>query len=178
MAEISTIARPYAQAVFGLAQEESQLAQWSDTLQFCAAVVADSQMKNLIDNSDIGKEQLVPLFLEICGDRLNDYGQNMVKLLVENHRLQVLPEIAAQYETLKAEAEKTIEAEIVAAYEITSKQKTDIAAKLAKRLGRKVSLSCRVDESLIGGAIIKAGDMVIDGSTIGQIRKLSVELAN
>ena len=150
MAEISTIARPYAQAIFGLAQENSQLAPWSDMLQFCAAVASDSQMEEMIGNTHIAKEQLASIFIAVGDKRLTDEGQNLVKLLVENHRLSVLPEIAAQYETLKAEAEKTIEAEIVAAYEITPKQKTEIADKLAKRLGRKVSLSCRVDDSLIG----------------------------
>ena len=178
MAEISTIARPYALAIFGLAHEESQLSQWSEMLTFCAMVATDEQMLDLVGNTHVGKDQLSELFIDICDKALNDDGKNLVKLLVENHRIAVLPEISAQYETLKAEAEKTIEAEIVSAYEITSKQKTEIAAKLAKRLGREVSLTCRVDTSLVGGAIIKAGDMVIDGSTIGQIQKLSVELAN
>ncbi|MFV2055563.1 MAG: F0F1 ATP synthase subunit delta [Thiohalomonadales bacterium] len=178
MAETSTIARPYAQAIFSLAQEESQLAQWSDMLQFCSVVATDSDMRDIIANSLVSKDQLTKLFIEICADVLNDYGKNLVKLLVENHRLAVLAEIAAQFETLKSEAEKTIEAEIVAAYEITAKQKTTITAKLAARLGREVSLTCRIDKTLLGGAIIKAGDMVIDGSTMGQIQKLSVELAN
>ena len=174
MAEISTIARPYAQAIFGLAHEESQLAQWSEMLQFCSAVVVDDDMKKIISNASIEAEQFLPLFFDICGDRLTDYGKNMVKLLVENHRLSVLPEITAQFEALKAEAEKTIEAEIVSAYKVSPKQQTEIATKLTKRLGRDVNLTCRVDESLVGGAVIKAGDMVIDGSTIGQIKKLSV----
>jgi F-type H+-transporting ATPase subunit delta len=96
---------------------------------------------------------------------------------VENRRLSVLPEIAQQFETLKAEAEKTIEAEVISAFEVSAEHQKLLQQQLKKRLGREVSLTCRVDESLLGGAVIKAGDTVIDGSTLGQIRKLSIQLA-
>jgi F-type H+-transporting ATPase subunit delta len=178
MAEISTIARPYAEAIFQLAHESSQLKPWSDMLQYAAAVAADADMQDIIGNANVTKEQLTGLFIDICGKKLNKEGQNMIKLLVENHRLGVLPEISMQFETLKAEAEKTIEAEVIAAYEVSAAQQKKIVDNLKKRLGREVTLTCRVDKTLLGGAIIKAGDMVIDGSTQGQIQKLALELAS
>lgn len=177
MAEKSTIARPYAEAVFSLAQEQSQYKEWSDMLAFTAAVSANDDMLGLIGNTNINKKQLAEIFIGVCGDKLNDQGKNLVKVLLENRRLAILPEIAEQYEVLRAEAEKTIEAEVISAFEVSDAQKQDIISKLKARLGREVSLTCRVDESLIGGAIIRAGDLVIDGSTQGQISKLSVHLA-
>jgi len=178
MAEISTIARPYAEAVFELAQETSSLKAWSDMLQLVAAIAADRDMLDIIGNANISREQVVKLFVDICGKKLNSEGQNLLKLLAENHRLMVLPEISLQFEALKAEAEKTIEAEVIAAYEVSSAQQKKIAENLKKRLGREVTLTCRVDTTLLGGAIIKAGDLVIDGSTHGQIQRLAIELAS
>jgi len=177
MAEISTIARPYAEAIFELAQEQSKLQAWSDMLQSMAQVAGDEDMQSVIGNTSVTKEQLVELFLSICGKNLTKEGENLVKLLIENRRLNVLPEIAQQFETLKAEAEKTIEAEVIAAFEVTAEQQKLLQQQLKKRLGREVSLTCSVDESLLGGAVIKAGDTVIDGSTLGQLRKLSTNLA-
>ena len=178
MAEISTIARPYAEAIFELAQEQSKLQNWSDVLQLTAQVAANDDMLAVISNTSVTKAQLTDLFLGVCKGKLTKEGQNMIKLLAENRRLSVLPEIARQFETLKAEAEKTIEAEVISAYEVSAEQQKLLQGQLKKRLGREVSLTCRVDESLLGGAVIKAGDTVIDGSTIGQIRKLSVKLAS
>lgn len=177
MAELSTIARPYAEAIFSLAHEAAKLADWSDMLALAAAVAADSNMQPLIGNTNINKSQLSGLFLDICGDKLTAEGKNTIKVLVENRRLNVLPEIAKQFEALKAEAEKTVDAEVISAFDVSQAQQKQIAEKLKQRLGREVTLTCRVDESLLGGVIIKAGDLVIDGSAIGQIHKLSVELA-
>jgi F-type H+-transporting ATPase subunit delta len=177
MAEKSTIARPYAEAAFEVAQAQGQLQQWSDMLQAAAQITADPDMQSLIGNTSVGKAQVAELIVEVAGKAMDAQGANLIKLLAENRRLGVVAEIAAQFETLKAEAEKTIEAEIVSATEVNPAQQSLIAAKLKARLGREVSLKCTVDESLMGGAIIKAGDMVIDGSVSGQLNKLSVELA-
>lgn len=178
MAEKSTIARPYAEAVFALAQEQSQLKSWSNVLQAASIVVENDDMNALISNTNVSKSQVADLILDICGKEFSEEAKNLVRLLAENRRLVLLPEIAAQYEVLRAEAEKTIEAEVVSAFTISEAQQKQIAEKLKARLGREVSLSCSVDEALIGGAIIKAGDLVIDGSTRGQIQKLSIELAH
>ena len=178
MAEKTTIARPYAEAVFSLAQEQKDLKTWSTVLQTLSLVVENQEMNTLISNTNVIKTQLADLILEICGSKFSDQAKNLVKLLAENRRLPFLSEIAHQFEILRAEAEKTIEAEVVSAFEISETQRKQIADKLKTRLGREVTLSCVVDESLIGGAIIKAGDLVIDGSTRGQIQKLSIELAH
>ena len=177
MAEKSTIARPYAEAVFQLADANGQLKEWSAILQTVAMIAADADMQSIIGNTSVNKEQVAQLVIDVAGDVMTDAGRNLVKLLTENRRLDVMAEITEQFETLKAEAEKTVEAEIVSALEVSAAQQSMIAEKLKARLGREVSLKCRVDESLMGGAIIKAGDMVIDGSVSGQLNKLSVELA-
>jgi F-type H+-transporting ATPase subunit delta len=178
MAEKSTIARPYAEAIFALAKEQSELKSWSAMLSDIATVAANETMKAMISNTNVGKSQLADLMLDICGSELSDQGKNLIKLLAENRRLSLLVEIAAQYEVLRAEEEKTIEAEVISAFEVSDAQQKQIAEKLKARLGREVTLSCRVDQSLLGGVVIKAGDLVIDGSTIGQIQKLSIELTH
>ena len=178
MAEKSTIARPYAEAVFALAKEQSQLKQWSDTLNAAAIVATNADMQAMISNTNVDKAQLANLILDVCGSKFSAEGKNLVKLLAENRRLPMLDEIAAQYEELRAEEEKTIDAEVVAPFEVSAAQQKQIAEKLKARLGREVTLSCRVEPTLLGGAIIKAGDLVIDGSTKGQIQKLSIELTH
>lgn len=146
-------------------------------LQTVAMIAADADMQSIIGNTSVSKAQVAELVIDVAGDVMTDAGRNLVKLLAENRRLDVVAEITEQFETLKAEAEKTVEAEIVSAQEVSAAQQSMIAEKLKARLGREVSLKCSVDESLMGGAIIKAGDMVIDGSVSGQLNKLSVELA-
>jgi len=177
MAEKSTIARPYAEAVFQLAQSSGQLKEWSGILQTIAIIAADAEMQRIFGNTSVTKSQVADLVMDVAGKALTEQGSNLVKLLAENRRLNVMTEIAEQFEALKAEAEKTVEAEVVAASEVSQAQQAEIAAKLKARLGCEVSLKCSVDESLMGGAIIKAGDLVIDGSVSGQLNKLSVELA-
>jgi len=181
MAEKSTIARPYAEAVFQLAAANSELQQWSDMLQAVAMVAADADMQAVIGNTSVSKDQLAQLIIDVAGASLQkgmtEAGCNLIKLLAENRRLDVIAEITEQFETLKAEAEKTVEAQMVSAQEVSAAQQSMIAEKLKARLGCEVSLTCSVDETLMGGAIIKAGDMVIDGSVSGQLNKLSVELA-
>jgi F-type H+-transporting ATPase subunit delta len=177
MAEKSTIARPYAQAAFETAQAKGQLKDWTGMLQFSAAVAAEASVQKLVGNTNIKREQLAQLFLDIAGDRLSAQGKNFIRLLAENRRLGVLPEIAEQYEVLRAEAEKTIKAEVISAFALTAEQQQQIAQKLKARLGRDVTLTCETDASLLGGAIIKAGDLVIDGSVTGKLNKLSVGLA-
>ncbi len=177
MAEISTIARPYAEAIFELAQADGTLKTWSEMLQGVALISADPDMQALIGNTSVDKAKLAELILGVAGKAINKQGGNLIRLLAENRRLGALGEIAVQFETLKAEAEQTIEAEIVSATAVSKQQQQQIADKLKARLGRDVSLKCTIDESLMGGAVIKAGDMVIDGSVSTQLEKLSVELA-
>lgn len=178
MAENITIARPYAQAIFSLAQEQGDLKGWSDILQFTAAVAADPEMVAVIDSPSFDSVQVADLFIEICGDKLNDAGKNMIRVLAENDRLEVLPEVAELYEAERAAVEGTIVAEVISATSLNDAQQKNIADALKKRLGRDVTLECKIDESLLGGAIIRAGDVVIDGSVVGKLVKLTSALAH
>lgn len=173
MAEKSTIARPYAQAVFDLAREHKALPVWSDQLALAAAVAADERVQRLIGNPSVEREQLAALFLGVCGDKLDAHGQNFIRLLAENKRFDVLPEIAAVFESMRAEAEGTIEAEVITALPLDDAQQKQLAEKLRTRLGRDIVFSIKTDESLLGGAIIRAGDIVFDGSAAGQLTRLA-----
>ena len=173
MAENSTIARPYAEAVFKLAKEEGNLKGWSEKLQLVSTVVADPEMGALIGNPKVSKEQLTKLILDICGDKLDASGKNLVTLLVENGRIGVTIEIAALYELSRAEAEGSVEAEATSAFPLTDEQQKAIIAALSRRLGRNVELVCKVDSSLLGGAIIRTGDLVIDGSAASRLTQLA-----
>jgi len=174
--ERTTLARPYAEAVFRLARERKHFAAWSDMLKLAAAVGSDPQMNRLIDNPRVPRERFVEFFLDVCGKQLDPQGANFIRLLAENHRTQLLPEIAALYETLRAEAESRVEAEVISAAAVSAEQLKTIAAALARRLGREVSLATRIDPSLVGGIVIRAGDLVIDGSVRGKLGALATHL--
>ena len=177
MAEKRTIARPYAQAVFDLACKANALGRWSEMLALLAAIAADERMQGLIDNPRIDEQQLRDVFLGVAGDRLDKQGAALLELLIENRRLGYLPEIAALYEGYRAEAEKVVHAEVIAAFPVSDEQRDAIAAALKRRLGREVDIESRTDQSLIGGAIIRAGDMVIDGSVRGHLDRLAQALS-
>lgn len=173
MAEKSTIARPYAQAAFDLAKQQGKLKEWSEMLQWLAAVAADDAAMDLVGNPEVNKDAKVKLFVDICGDKLTADGSNLLKVLADNKRLDVLPEIAEQFEEQRAEAEKTVEAEVTTPYPLSDDQQQAMVAALKNRLGREVTLVNKTDESLIGGAIIRAGDLVIDASVTGQLERLT-----
>lgn len=176
MAEKSTIARPYAQAAFDIAQEKGDLKGWSEMLQLIAAVSTDATMQNMIGNPSIEREKIVEIINDVCADNLNDAGKSFVKVLAENNRLNVVVEIAERYEEHRAEAERTVEAEVTSAFPLSDAQVKQMAEALKKRLGREVNLVTSIDETIVGGAIIRAGDMVIDGSVSGQLEKLATTL--
>jgi len=173
MAEYSTIARPYAQAVFQLAKEQEQLAPWSEMLRLAAMVIADKNVKSLIGNPRVDKTQLMELILGVCGENLDGNARNFLGVLVENGRLALLPNIAELYEAYRAEEEKVVQAEMISAFPVSTEQQQKISAALKTRLGREVSLSCKTDQSMIGGAVIRAGDMVIDGSVTGHLYRFA-----
>ena len=176
MAEKSTVARPYALAAFGLAQEKNELGKWSEMLQFAALVASDDAMQQYIGNPHVTREALGKLFINICAEQLTELGKNFIKVLIDNHRLDVLPEIAMLYEQHRAEAERTIDAEVISAFPLSAAQQSMLVEKLKQRLGREVNLIAKVDANLLGGAIVRAGDLVIDGSVNGQIGKLAQAL--
>jgi len=173
MAELTTIARPYAQAVFRHAQENDRLDQWSTMLVTAASVIQDTAMREVIASARLSREQITDMLIDICAEAVDEQGRNLVRLLDENDKLTLLPEIAVVYEHYRAEAEQTIEAEMVSAFPVSEAQQEKITAALVKRLGSKVSLDISVDQTLLGGAIIRAGDMIIDGSVQGKLNKLA-----
>jgi len=176
MAEKTTIARPYAEAVFELAKDKGDLKSWSDKMELLSAIASNDDMAMVIANPDMG-EHVVALFKDIAGDKLDESGMNLVKLCAENGRLDVLPEVAAIFEEFKAEEESTVVAEVTSAIALNDEQKSNIAAALKKRLEREVTIVETVDESLIGGVIIRAGDLVIDGSATTRLESLGNALA-
>jgi F-type H+-transporting ATPase subunit delta len=178
MAEKSTLARPYAQAIFAIADEQKRLSEWSQMVGLAALVVEDPAMAALIGNPRVSDDRLVALIIDICADGLDKLGQDMIRVLAENDRLDVLPEISVQYEAYRAEAEKVVQAQVTSAYPVTEAQQQSIITALKQRLGREVSLECQVDESLLGGAIIRAGDTVIDGSVTGHLDRLTHTLSH
>ncbi|MFN2273612.1 MAG: F0F1 ATP synthase subunit delta [Anaerolineales bacterium] len=178
MAEILTIARPYAQAAFQFASSQQALGQWSDMLELLALVAVDPEMTALIENPRLTDTELADLFIAIGGDRLDGKCQNFIRLLAENRRLRLLPEIATLFEIQRREAERTIRAELITAFPATEAQQATITAALKQRLGRDIELECSTDSSLIGGAIIRAGDLVIDGSVRGKLERMSNTLSH
>lgn len=176
MTERATLARPYAEAVFRLARERKTLKVWSEMLQLAAAIAADPKITALIDNPRVPRSRFVDFFLDVGGKKLDQDAANLVRLLSDNHRLALLPEIAALYESLRAQAENRVEAEVVSASAVNETQLKDIAAALKKRLGRDIDLHTRIDPSLVGGIVIRAGDLVIDGSVQGKLRLLATHL--
>lgn len=174
--EATTIARPYAEAIFSRALETDKLDLWADMLALLAAVVTDSEISGLISNPRLTREQMVDLLLEITGGRLSDEGQNTVRLLVANDRLQVLPEIEQMYTKLKSEHEGVLDVTVMSAYDLKPEQEQQLSEALSKQLGREVRIASEQDESLIGGVRIRAGDTVIDGSVAGQLKQLANEL--
>lgn len=172
MAEKITIARPYAQAVFEIARERGTMPGWSKTLELLAVVVSDPRMEQLLGNPHVSSDQLVALIADVCGEQLGE-ARSLVQVLAENRRLGLLPELRAHYEAMRAEAERTVHAEVVSAFPLTDAQKAGIEASLKKRLGREVQLTCATDETLIGGAVIRAGDLVIDGSVAAHVSRLA-----
>ena len=176
MSETITLARPYARAVFRLAREQDRLADWSQTLALLGAIVADPLMQAIIDSPRLSRAEVAQLVIDVAGEGLDEYGRNLVRLLAEKGRLSILPDIAALYERLRAEAEGSIEAEVVTAQPLDETQLATLAERLQARLGKAVQLHQRVDESLLGGAIIRAGDLVIDGSLKTRLEKLASAL--
>ena len=177
MAERITIARPYAKAVFKLAHSQKRLPQWSEALGIAASVVADGRVAALLNNPAVSAEQLVGLVTEVGGERLDEQARNLIATLAANRRLGYLPEIAARYEQLRADAERTVEVTVTSAVELSAAQKTHYAAALAKRLGREVRLSCQTDPGLLGGAVVRADDLVIDGSVRAGLTQLAAAIA-
>ena len=177
MSQAITVARPYAQAAFDEAQKLGELKAWSEMLHAAVEAVKLQDMQAVITSTRVTHAQLNNLMLAVCGGKLSTSANNFIKLLVENKRLAVLPEILDMYEALRAEAEKSVDVMVTSAFDLTEAQKKKIAAALKVRMGREIKLSCETNRELLGGVVIRAGDKVIDGSARTRLSELTVALA-
>ncbi|MES9939740.1 MAG: F0F1 ATP synthase subunit delta [Candidatus Thiodiazotropha sp. 6PLUC2] len=174
--EATTIARPYAEAVFAHADEKGNLELWQEMLNFLSTVVEDETVSKVVRNPLVDQQAMTDLLLEIAGGRINEEGGNLIRLLVQNRRLQVLPEINVLFDELKAEKEKVMSVHVTSAYALKPAQEKLIAEALKAKLGRNITITSEKDTDLIGGVHIRAGDMVIDGSVRGKLQQLANEL--
>jgi len=173
MAEVSTVARPYAKAAFEYAQEKGALTQWSDMLATAAAVAANSDMKNVFDSPSLTSEQKAAIFVDVCGAEFGNDAKNLVSSLAEHKRLAALPMIAEMFEELKAAKDQAVDVMVTSAFEMTAEQQNKLAETLKNKWQKDVSIETQVDSSLIGGVIIRAGDVVIDSSVRGKLAKVA-----
>lgn len=174
MAEKATIARPYAKAAFEYARQHGTLPRWSEALATASAVVADSQVAPLLGNPHVTPQQLVQLIAEIGGEGVVDERvRHFLETLAVNRRLNVLADIAAMFEVMRAEIENVADVEVTSAVELDEAQRQRLSAALRKRLNCDVRLHCVVDPALVGGAVVRSGDMVIDGSLKARLARLS-----
>ena len=173
MAEPITLARPYAKAVFQVAAQSNDLAGWSKMLRQVALVCSDERVQSLLASPLITADQQAQHLTELLGDELTPVAQNTVKVLSYHGRLSLVSEICELYEALRAQQEKSVDASVTTAFEVNSATIDALAAALTKNLNREVKLVTKVDPSLIGGAIIRAGDTVIDNSVRGKLTKLA-----
>jgi F-type H+-transporting ATPase subunit delta len=172
MAEPSTIARPYAEAAFRLADAGGKLAEWSVALANLAAVTADGRVRAAIGDPHLSDAKVAGLIISILAGKLSGDAENFVRVLAENSRLGVVSEIRTHFEALKNEREGTVEAEVTTAFEMEPAQVADLVSRLEKSTGRKVRARVSVDKSLIGGVKVVIGDKVIDGSARAQLSAL------
>ncbi|MGF1613317.1 MAG: F0F1 ATP synthase subunit delta [Gammaproteobacteria bacterium] len=176
MAEKATLARPYALAAFKQAEQSNALAEWSSILQFLSALVRDPAMVKIVSHPRIEKERLTSLLVDLSEGRLSEAGRNFLQILIKHQRLALLPEVATLFEQQKAESERRREVEVIVAYPLQAKQQQAIKDAMSKRLGQEVELSVKVDQALIGGIVIRAGDTVIDASLRGRLSRLELDL--
>jgi F-type H+-transporting ATPase subunit delta len=176
MSELSTLARPYAEAVFKTALENKSVSEWSEMLAFLSVVMQDKEMTAVAVNPKVSEQQLTQLLLDICQDQLSNEGVNFLKLLVQNDRLILAPQISELYESFKAEHEGYVDVEVISAYALSKDEQKKFATTLEKQLDKKVHITTSIDKSLIGGFLAKAGDKVIDGSIKGRLQQLAKKL--
>lgn len=174
--EATTIARPYAEAIFRRALETDALQPWADMLELLQAIVADAALAPLIAQPKLDRDTMAGLIIEVAGEHLTDEGVNLVRLLSENGRLGILAEIATQFEAAKAQHEGAVDVDIASAFAVDPDDIPALGAALSRKLGREVRVTTRVDETLIGGVLIRAGDTVIDGSIQARLQAMAHEL--
>ncbi len=176
MAELATLARPYAKAVFELAVKKDTLEAWSNNLIFLATVIKDPTMAKVIANPEIAEKNLVNILIDICSERFDDLGNNLIKVLVENNRLLVVSDLSIQFEQMKAVHQGYAQVEIISPYPVEPSQLQQVETILRKRLGEAVDISTTIDKTLLGGWLVRVDKEVIDLSVNGYLRQLAAEL--
>jgi F-type H+-transporting ATPase subunit delta len=176
MAELTTIARPYAEAAFALAREQDALPLWSRMLQLASAVVADPKVAEALDSPRLDAAAKESLLLSICGDQLTAEGRNFLRVLIGADRIKLLPAIYAMFESLKDAASGLAKATVETAFPLSDRDLTDLTASLERRFGKKIEATVTVNQELIGGVRVVVGDTVIDGSVQEQLRAMAAQL--
>jgi F-type H+-transporting ATPase subunit delta len=176
MAELATIARPYAEAAFELARNAQALPKWSEMMRFAATIVGDPRVAEALDNPRLDAGAKASLLLSIAGDRFDEEARNFIRVLVEGERVMLLPQIATMFETLKDDAEATAKATIESAFEMNDAQVDELRRALEKRFGRKIEATVTVNPELIGGARVTVGDAVLDGSVQAKLAAMHAQL--
>jgi F-type H+-transporting ATPase subunit delta len=173
----TTLARPYARAVFAVARQGGRLPAWSENLALAATIAGDPEIRQFTGDPRVGREQLLKLISGLGEGRFDDTFNNFLKVMVTYDRLELLPEVAAQFEHLRREAENRINVQVTSAMPLSGEESQLLTERLKARFGREVDLDIEVDASLIGGAVIRAGDQVIDGSVRGRLEQLGRQLS-
>jgi F-type H+-transporting ATPase subunit delta len=176
VAEISTIARPYASAIFKIAKDNNELPNWSDFLSLLSAVISDETMGAYLQDDKVFDSDREKILTDLSKNQMVKYGENLIKLLIENKRLMVLPAIASHFEELKSVEEGVIEAQIIVAEKPDAKIINNLVSSLEKKFNKKIESNVVVDKSIIGGTKIIVGDSVIDASVKGQLNSLAYTL--
>jgi len=171
-----TVARPYAKAAFEDARDGGRLSEWSAGLTAAAEVVRDPRVQPLLDNPRVAPARIAEMLIDVAGSKLGDSGRNFLAALAENHRLGYLPQIAELFGQLKDEAEGVADVTVTSAAPLDEAQRQELSEALGRRLARKVRLHCETDAALIGGAVLRSGDLVIDGSLRARLERLAYEL--
>jgi F-type H+-transporting ATPase subunit delta len=177
MTERVTIARPYAKAAFAEARKMQRLTQWSDALQLAAAVSVDERVRPLFGNPHVTATQLVELMAGVGGQAIDPEARRFLTVLAENGRLALLPEISQLYEKMRADQERVLDVTLKSAVELSAEQRQRFTAALGRRFEREIRLHTEIDTSLLGGAVLQADDLVIDGSVRGGLTQLASQIA-
>ena len=178
MAELTTLARPYAKAVFDAAKEQDAVDSWGQALALAGLIAANKAVKNILANPGLSERRKAELFFDTAEEQLPEALRNFLLILSENKRLALLPEISILFAFYRAELERTVKIKVSTAYEMTSDEQQQLAQALSSKLERKVALETVVDRSLIGGVVVNSGDLVIDASVRGKLAKMAKALGS
>jgi F-type H+-transporting ATPase subunit delta len=178
MSSLTTLARPYAKAAFELANQESGLAAWDDMLALASGMAGEEHLSGLLDHPHVSPSSVVAAMCDVAGENFSERFTGYLSVLAENHRLPLLVEIAAMYRKFRLKAEQRLQVRVVSAIELESSQAERMKTALTRRFEQEVDLQNEIDPAVLGGAVIYAGDQVIDGSLRGRLQKLSNSLSH